>query len=192
MHKETAPDADPRVISDTSRPPGLIRGDAEEGHGEAPIFIHSSWRVSHTWFWLKFRENPATICFCEPFHELLATIARSTAGTLSPGSWDSGHPGSEPYFREFLPLIRKAGGVRLFVPEISYRWFTPIDGVGGRLRPEEQKYLALLLRRASRCRKIPVFGFSRSLGRLPAIKKQFSGLHILQYRNWWTQWLSFS
>jgi hypothetical protein len=26
---------------------------------------------------------------------------------------------------------------------------------------------------------------------LPAIKKQFSGLHIFQYRNWWTQWLSF-
>ncbi len=191
MHKETAPDAHPSVSSDTSRPRSRVRGDAGEGHGKAPIFIHSSWRVSHTWFWLKFRENPGTICFCEPFNEQLATIARSTAGILSPGSWDSGHPGSEPYFREFLPLIRKAGGVRLFVPEIPYRWFTPIDGVGGRLRPEEQKYLALLLRRASRCRKIPVFGFSRSLGRLPAIKKQYSGLHIFQYRNWWTQWLSF-
>ena len=94
---------------------------------------------------------------------------------LLPGLGTSGHPGSEPYFREFLPLIRKAGGVRLFVPEIPYRWFIPVGGVGGRLRPEEQKYLALLLRRASRCRKIPVFGFSRSLARLAAIKKQFSG-----------------
>jgi hypothetical protein len=27
MHKETAPDADPRVISENSQPPGLIRGE---------------------------------------------------------------------------------------------------------------------------------------------------------------------
>jgi hypothetical protein len=191
MHKETTSDADSRNISDNSRPLSAIRHDAGEGHGGMAIFIHSSWRVSHTWFWLKFRENPATICFNEPFHEGLATITRSTVGTFSPRSWDSGHPQSEPYFQEFLPLIRKAGGVRLFAPETPYRWFIPVGGVGGRLRAEEQKYLALLLRHASRCRRIPVFGFSRSLARLAAIKKQFSGFHIFQYRNWWTQWLSF-
>jgi cytochrome c-type biogenesis protein CcmH/NrfG len=191
MHNETSPDTDPRVTSDSARLPGLTRGDAGEGHGEVPIFIHSSWRVSHTWFWLKFRKNPATICFCEPFHEALATITRPTAENFGPRSWNSGHPAGEPYFREFLPLIRKAGGVRLFVPEISCCWFTPVGGVGGRLRAEEQKYLALILRHASRCQKIPVFGFSRSIARLPAIRKQFSGLHIFQYRNWWTQWLSF-
>jgi len=191
MHKETTRDADSRIIPHNSRPSRAIRREPGEEHGGAAIFVHSSWRVSHTWFWLKFRHNPATICFCEPFHELLTTITRSIAETLNPRSWDSGHPGSEPYFREFSPLIRKAGGVRLFAPEIPYRWFIPVGGVGGRLRAEEKKYLALILRHASRCRRIPVFGFSRSLARLPAIKRQFSGLHIFQYRNWWTQWLSF-
>jgi len=37
---------------------------------------------------------------------------------------------------------------------------------------------------------MPIFGFTRSLGRMAAIKKQFSGIHIFEYRNLWTQWLS--
>ena len=156
-----------------------------------PIFIHSSWRVSHTWFWLKFRHEPSTICFYEPFHEHLATVTRSEALTVVPESWDSGHPHGQPYFLEFLPLIRKASGVRLFVPEIAYEWFIPIKGFAGHLRPEEAKYLALLVRHANRRQKIPVFGFCRSLGRLLAIKSQFPGFHIFQYRNPWTQWMSF-
>jgi len=138
MHKETTRDVDSRIIPHNSRPSCAIRREPGEEHGGAAIFVHSSWRVSHTWFWLKFRHNPATICFCEPFHELLTTITRSIAETLNPRSWDSGHPGSEPYFREFSPLIRKAGGVRLFAPEIPYRWFIPVGGVGGRLRTEEK------------------------------------------------------
>lgn len=155
-----------------------------------PIFIHSSWRASHTWFWLKFRAHPSTLCFYEPFHESLATLTRSDALSLGPNSWDSRHPGDEPYFREFVPLIRKAGGVRLFVPQVPYRWFLPVDGPTGHLRREEIKYLALLVRHAERLRRIPVFGFTRSLGRLAAIKNQFPGIHIFQYRNVWTQWIS--
>jgi hypothetical protein len=157
----------------------------------APIFIHSSWRVSHTWFWLKFRKNASTVCFYEPFHEKLATVTRSEAVTLGQHSWNSGHPASDPYFLEFLPLIRRAGGVRLFPPEISYEWFMPVGGPTGELRGHEIRYLSLLMRRTHRLRKIPVLGFARSLGRLTALKKQFSGLHIFLYRNVWTQWLSF-
>jgi hypothetical protein len=156
-----------------------------------PIFIHSSWRVSHTWFWLKFRQEPSTICFYEPFHENLATVTRSEALSVAPESWDSGHPHGQPYLLEFVPLIRNASGVRLFVPEIPYQWFIPIKGFAGHLHPEEAKYLALLVRHANRRQKIPVFGFCRSLGRLLAIKKQFPGFHIFQYRNPWTQWTSF-
>jgi tetratricopeptide (TPR) repeat protein len=156
-----------------------------------PIFIHSSWRVSHTWFWLKFRHEPSTICFYEPFHEGLATVTRSDALAVAPESWDSGHPHAQPYLLEFVPLIRNASGVRLFVPEIAYQWFIPIKGFAGHLRPEEAKYLALLVRHANRRQKIPVFGFCRSLGRLLAIKSQFPGFHIFQYRNPWTQWMSF-
>jgi hypothetical protein len=83
------------------------------------------------------------------------------------------HPAAEAYLLEFILLIRKTGGVRLFAPEISYRWFVPVGSPGGDLRPQEIKYLALLIRHASRLRRIPVFGFTRSLGRLPAIKSNF-------------------
>src|SRR5690242_32732 len=84
-----------------------------------PIFIHSSWRVSHTWFWLKFRRQPSTLCFYEPFHEGLASLTRTEAQISAPQGWDSGHPRAEPYFLEFLPLIRRAGGVRLFRRECA-------------------------------------------------------------------------
>jgi tetratricopeptide (TPR) repeat protein len=155
-----------------------------------PIFLHSSWRASHTWFWLKFRKHASTVCFYEPFHERLATLTRSEALSLGPNSWNSRHPAAEPYLREFTPLVRKSGGVRLFVPEISHRWFLPVGGPIGNLHTEELKYLALLIRHAERLRRIPVFGFTRSLGRLSAIKRQFPGVHIFQYRNLWTQWMS--
>jgi len=42
------------------------------------------------------------------------------------------------------------GGVRLFVPDISYRWFLPSGGPFGDLRLQEIKHLALLLRHAGR------------------------------------------
>jgi hypothetical protein len=166
--------------------------DRSEQHqpGASPIFIHSSWRASHTWFWLKFRCHSSTVCFYEPFHESLATLTRSEALSLGRHSWNSRHPASEPYYLEFVPLIRKAGGVRLFVPELSYRWFLPVGGPAGDLRPEEVRYLALLMRHAEHLRRIPVFGFTRSLGRLVAIKNKFRGIHIFQSRNLWTQWMS--
>ncbi len=166
--------------------------DCLEQHQQAasPIFIHSSWRASHTWFWLKFRCHASTVCFYEPFHESLATLTRSEALSLGRHSWNSRHPAGEPYYLEFVPLIRKAGGVRLFVPEISYRWFLPVGGPTGDLHPEEVRYLALLIRHAEHLRRIPVFGFTRSLGRLVAIKNKFLGIHIFQSRNLWTQWMS--
>ena len=155
-----------------------------------PIFIHSSWRASHTWFWQRFRKHQSTVCFYEPFHESLVTLTKSQALSMGPNSWNSGHPAGDPYMIEFLPLIRRAGGVRLFTPEISYEWFFPIGGPTGDLHPKELRYLALLIRHAERLLRIPVFGFTRSLGRLIAIKNRFPGTHIFQYRNLWTQWTS--
>ena len=195
----SSPDADQvSVTSPTEHEQPDVCEQSRRFHGSSkrnpqvalPIFIHSNWRVSHTWFWLKFREHQSTLCFYEPFHERLQTLTRSEACSLGPNSWNSGHPPTESYFREFVPLIRKAGGVRLFVPEISYGWFLPADGLTGDLRAEEIKYLALLIRHARRLRRIPVFGFARSLGRLAAIKNRFPGVHIFQYRNLWTQWVS--
>jgi hypothetical protein len=169
-------------------PPGKLRAAAVR----PAIFIHSSWRTGSTWFWQQFRHCPATLCYYEPFHEGLAKVTRPKARRVGPASWASGHPQGAPYHLEFLPLIRQAGGVRLFVPEIAYDWFVPEGGIAGCLRRQEVRYLGLLLRHAARRDKIAVFGFTRSLGRLAALKRRFSGTHIFLYRNLWTHWASYT
>src|SRR5579875_891697 len=169
--------------------PAALRAPARR---PAPaVFIHSSWRTGSTWFWLKFRALPATLCYYEPFHEGLAAVTREQARRIGPSSWASGHPAGAPYHLEFLPLIRRAGGVRLFVPQIAYDWFMPAGGIAGRLRPQELRYLGLLLRHAARRDKVAVFGFTRSLGRLAALKRHFGGTHVFLYRNLWTHWASY-
>jgi hypothetical protein len=49
-------------------------GQPEQNHEAASeIFLRSSWRASHTWFWLKFRELSSTVSFYDPVHQSLAT-----------------------------------------------------------------------------------------------------------------------
>ena len=157
----------------------------------SPCFIHSSWRTGKTWFSLLFRHFPDAVWFYEPFNEILATLSPTGAVQLGPQSWESAHPTSVSYWREYIPLIRKSGGVRLFRPEMPYDWFIPAGGLGGVLRNAELKYLAFLVRYAQRRRQIPVFGFSRSLGRLRPMSRQLPGTHIVIIRNLWAQWTSY-
>jgi hypothetical protein len=87
--------------------------------------------------------------------------------------------------------MRKSGGVRIYRTLMAYEWYVPPAGLDDELRPIETKYLSLLLRYASRCGRIPVLGFTRSLGRLSAIKKQFGSFDIFMQRNLWSQWTSY-
>src|SRR5690242_5890883 len=137
----SAANAEPAAahLEGRQRTRALLRGSQRS---RPPVFIHSSWRASHTWFWQQFRKHQSAACFYEPFHESLVTLTRSEALSVGPNSWDSGHPAGEPYRIEFVPLIRRAGGVRLFTPEIAYQWFFPIGGATGHLNREELKYLA--------------------------------------------------
>jgi protein YibB len=155
------------------------------------IFIHSSWRTSSTWFWDKFRQFPQTACYYEPFNEDLLTITPDQAASAGYDSWDSRHPPGNPYYPQYLPLIQATGGVRSFDRSMSLDWFTPIGGLRGTLRHAELKYLNLLIDRACETGKIPVFGDTRSLGRLWPVKNSFGGLHVFLHRNLWKQWLSY-
>jgi len=155
-----------------------------------PVFIHSSWRTSSTWFWTQFRAVPATICFYEPFNERLATLKRDSI-QVGPASWDSGHPVGDPYFQEYLPLLNDAGGVQLYDPAMAVDWFIPEGGLNGNLRASEVRYVDSLLGFGRERGLSPVLGFCRSLGRIAAIKRQFAGAHIFQYRNLWSQWMSY-
>jgi len=156
-----------------------------------PVFIHSSWRTSSTWLWQQFRYLPETLCYYEPFHEDLSAMSRQTALEMDIDSWKSGHAQTAPYFMEYVPLLRKAGGVRLHQTPFPYEWFIPQGGLTGRLRREEIRYLSLLIRHAEKQNRTAVLGCVRSLGRIAPLKEAFGGVHIFLLRNLWGQWMSF-
>lgn len=156
-----------------------------------PVFIHSSWRSSSTWFWSKFRELPETTAYFEPFGELNAVLTPANVKPFDPNAWHSRHPKIDSYLLEYLPLLRRSLGVRLYQKRMAYEWFIPTGGLEGALRREEARYLGLLMHHATGRGHVPILGFVRSLGRVAAIKQQFGGVHILQRRNLWLQWQSY-
>lgn len=155
------------------------------------IFLHSSFRTSSTWFWNKFRPFQETACYYEPFNDELETITSKKGAWADFSAWDSRHPPGEPYYREYLPLIQPAGGVQCYEAPFHLDWFTPIGGLRGELREDEIQYLSTLVENARYQGKTPVFGETRSLGRLFAIKHTFGGFHVFLHRNLWKQWLSY-
>ena len=179
----------PRPATHPGKPTAVARPRRQRT--APPVFLHASWRTGSTWFWGKFREMPETLCYYEPFHSANTTVTRSQAVRWDTKSWPSGHPAMAPYWREYLPLIRKSGGVRLFDDLIPFTWFIPEGGLRGQLRHREKCYLALLLRHAEQAGKIPVLGLNLSLGRIWPMKDSFGGVHIFQYRNLAGQWLSY-
>jgi glycosyltransferase involved in cell wall biosynthesis len=183
-HKPAPPPA-------TSRSRVAAVGRPKRQPGAPSIFLHASWRTGSTWFWGKFRELPETLCYYEPLHAANATVTRGQALRWDTKSWPSGHPAMAPYWREYLPLIQKSGGIRLFDRLIPFTWFIPEGGLRGRLRDREKRYLALLLRQAERVGKTAVLGLNLSLGRIWPMKDTFGGIHIFQYRDLTAQWLSY-
>lgn len=155
------------------------------------IFIHSSFRVSSTWLWSRFREAEKSWAYCEIFNESLATITAQEAGTLSPANWDSKHPETAPYYLEYLPLLNESGGVALYDPSMAYERSIPADGPDGDISAEERDYIASLIGQATKVGKVPVLTATRSLGRAVGIKRAFPGFHIVLYRNMFQQWCSY-
>lgn len=155
------------------------------------VFIHAAPRTSGTWFWAKFRENPSTLCYYEPFNLFQATMSAETASSWASSTWLSRHSPTDPYFREFIPLLDEHGGVRLFDPAMTTEWNIPIDGLRGALRARETQYLSLLLDHARETGKTAVIKDVNSLGRCWALKNELGGSHIFLYRNLWQQWLSY-
>lgn len=155
------------------------------------VFIHAAPRTSSTWFWTKFRALPSVIGYYEPFNASLNWLTEDRVQIIVGDSWNSRHPPTDPYYREYIPLLQKPQGVQLFDPAMTLQWFIPHGGLRGELRPEERNYLSLMIRHARDTGKVPVLGDCWSLGRAWAIKQALGGFHILQYRNLWRQWLSY-
>ena len=150
------------------------------------IFLHSGWRTGSTYFWSRFRHNPRTLAYYEPLHEVLATPGAGLTG-FSGNPAASHHPALEaPYFAEYQPLIDD-GRIGQFDPAFSYRRFflsaTDED-------PGLRRYLLMLIGHAESCGRVPVLGFSRSLGRVGWLKHTFEAVHLLVFRDPRRQWAS--
>lgn len=156
------------------------------------MFVHSGFRTSSTWLWLKFRQVKQTRAYYEPFHEWFGSMSLEDASNFSPASWNSHHPQSEPYFTEYADLITKEGGISLYRPDMAISRYVPAAGVDGELSVDETKYLSFLIMEARRVGKRPVLCDTRSLARSRAIRKAFGGTHVLLTRNLHEQWRSFS
>ena len=155
----------------------------------APVFLHTGWRTAGTWLWSLYRALPESMAFYEPLHESLGTLSAWQLPTLRPDLWMSAHPGTQPYFNEFAPLLRQGSpGVAGFNEEFALaQYFVGADDA----LPEPASYLQSLIDLARSAGKQPVLKLARSLGRVGWMRNAFpDAAHVLVVRNPWSQWLS--
>lgn len=152
------------------------------------IFLHAGWRCASTYVWSRFRRNPSTTSFYEPFGEALARCSPKRIRRKTAREWNSRHPPLIlPYAEEYRALLRPfRSGVPGYRKEFALeRYFPTAAGVG-----PEGAYIARLMRHAHARGTHPVLGFSRSLGRAAALKRALGGYHVLVRRDPRQQWLS--
>lgn len=150
------------------------------------VFLHGGWRCGSTYFWNKFRARDDVLAFCEPFNERLARFTPEEVLRDTQTVRVLRHPQlNAPYFAEYLPLLTSKGVARFEERFALRHYFTPTQ------QPlAEGAYLASLLRLAESAGKQAVLGFSRSLGRVGALKRTFGGSHVVLIRDPVQQWLS--
>jgi hypothetical protein len=154
------------------------------------LFLHTGWRTGGTWLWSCFREQPGLTGFYEPLHEFLADITPEGIHEISGEGWKSGHPQKmRPYFEEYAPLINPGhGGVNLFSRDFTFTNFFPDADQDD---PALFAYLTQLFAHARASRTKPVFKFTRSMGRIRWMKRQFpNAAHVALIRNPVSQFIS--
>jgi hypothetical protein len=152
------------------------------------IFLHAGWRCASTYVWSRFRRNPRTTSFYEPFGEALARCSPRRIRGATVQAWNSRHPPLIlPYAEEYRPLLWPLlQGVPGYRREFALaRYFATDAGIG-----PEVAYVSRLIRHAQRRGTHPVLGFSRSLGRAAALRRALGGYHVLVRRDPVQQWLS--
>ncbi|MHB8815257.1 MAG: hypothetical protein ACYDAE_18560 [Steroidobacteraceae bacterium] len=152
------------------------------------VFLHAGWRCASTYVWSRFRRNPLTTSFYEPFGESLARCSPRRIERQTAQGWNSRHPPlALPYADEYRPLLRPfLRGMPGYRREFALaRYFPSTAGIG-----PEVRYLSRLIRHAQSRGTRAVLGFSRSLGRAAALKHALGGYHVLVRRNPLQQWLS--
>lgn len=179
-----------RAIEHLGRRQGPLDGsqkrglDPRPGPGDrvtqGPIFVHSAWRAGSTYFWNTFRTSPRYLAYYEPFHESLETLTAADIRHATSTSWPCRHPVLDaPYYQEYSPLLEPCGGVKHFQWIFPYLHYFLNDEP----LPDQQAYLDALSRHAYARRLRPVFGFCRSIGRMPWFSRNMPGVHITLTRD---------
>ncbi|HXS19657.1 MAG TPA: hypothetical protein VN735_00430 [Steroidobacteraceae bacterium] len=160
----------------------------ESAEQHRAVFLHAGWRCASTYVWSRFRRNPYTTSFYEPFGESLARCSPKRIQRQTAQGWNSRHPPlALPYADEYRPLLHPLlRGMPGYRSEFALeRYFPTAAGIG-----PEARYVSRLIRHAQRHGTQAVLGFSRSLGRAAALKHALGGYHVLVRRNPLQQWLS--
>jgi hypothetical protein len=149
-----------------------------------PIFLHSWWRSSSTYFWLKFRRQSDCLAYYEPLHEGHAVEFTERDDAFfedGPDGWDSGHPAIGPsgYFQEYRLLYDKRKLPRLAAAEIYGQFLLDPRAAC----PSVEKHVRVLVDHARRETLRPVLSFVRSFGRIAWLKQRFGGRHVLILRD---------
>ena len=146
------------------------------------VFLHTGWRSAGTWVWSRLRELDTATGFYEPLSNVLAELSLADVDASRP-TLTSGHPPLDaPYFDEYRPFLqastrgvagyRKSFGIDRFASEPDAQF------------PALQAYLRNLCERTVEQRRVPVFKFCRSSGRLAWLKAAFAdALHVGVLRN---------
>jgi hypothetical protein len=157
--------------------------DAPPAQAGQAVFLHTGWRSGGTWIWSRCREYPQVQGYYEPLHEHAARFRRRDVATMRPGSWQSNHSDTAPYFEEYRDLIPARGrGVALYQPRFALDGFfrapdEPAD-------PDLEAYLASLMAGPIAEGRLPVFKFCRSMGRVGWFERRFPhALHAVILRN---------
>jgi hypothetical protein len=152
------------------------------------IFLHTGWRTAGTWIWSRLREHPQCRGFYEPLHEMLPDLTAAQIEAMDSRSWNSLHTATAPYFLEYLPLLRRDGGVAGARAEFAFdRYFLDPDAEQYDLR----RYLRRVWAAGREGGRLPVLKFTRSLGRVGWLRRQFpEAAHVVVLRQPWAQFRS--
>src|SRR5215469_10922549 len=144
------------------------------------LFLHTAFRSAGTWMWQRFREDEGVVAFCEPLNEWLAAATPQTLLEPRPEIWPSRHPSMRPYFAEYAPLL-KSRGVAGYDRRFAYHDFF---ATASKRMPALASYLRSLCDLAHSESKLPVLKFTRSLGRVEWMRREFPvAAHIVVVRS---------
>ncbi len=154
-----------------------------QAHPGPSVFLHTGWRSGGTWIWSRCRDLACVQGFYEPLHEQAAQFRRRDVAIMRPGSWQSNHSHTAPYFEEFRDLIPPTGrGVANYQERFAFDGFfrAPTEAAD----PELVRYLQSLLAHGFALGRVPVLKFCRSLGRVGWLEQLFpQALHAVVLRD---------